>query len=425
MKQKFYYLLMIFCIQLLFSCSNKNNTDPFLGEWTSYDKDLRISKTDTAYQVEYLDKSGQVNSQYIASKVGDLLSYRDNGGIGRQIKIYVPVDTTKHNDSKGNPVLDYNDTLHIRLMTNGEGDFYKKFKTTVDNSLKGFAGAWKMRDRKLVDVYSTITIDSTSKGIQVAWQITSYQTDTTYASFNQNILNVPGAAIDGGTNVTYFKDCDCLTAGNDKYYRYNDNDAKLLGDWQSNDGATLKISKDGDYYLLRYHQNQGYTFDFLIKFQDNELKGGGLEPIRLLSPGVITLSDGGEIKMYNSSKFHDTYIRNIFQSSITSSTSSTSSNTSSSTTTTKSFSGNVGNLKTSYSLTWNSDGTIIGTYYYPNKPNTTYTLKGSDLGNGKIQLSEYTGSNVTANCYLTLQGNCYVGQMNNTDGRAFKMTMCQ
>ncbi len=91
----------------------------------------------------------------------------------------------------------------------------------------------------------------------------------------------------------------------------------------------------------------------------------------------------------------------------------------------KEYSGNVGKLATSYNLTWNLDGTIEGSYYYLNKPNIKYTLKGEDLGNGNIQLTEYTESNISANCKLTLEANCYVGRMNNTDGRILKMTMCQ
>jgi hypothetical protein len=100
-------------------------------------------------------------------------------------------------------------------------------------------------------------------------------------------------------------------------------------------------------------------------------------------------------------------------------------NSSSSIRSTKYFNGNVGKLEATYSLNWYSDGRISGTYSYPARPNTTYSLQGRDLGNGSIELTEYTGSNISANCTLSLQGNCYVGQMNNTDGRHLKMTMCE
>jgi hypothetical protein len=85
----------------------------------------------------------------------------------------------------------------------------------------------------------------------------------------------------------------------------------------------------------------------------------------------------------------------------------------------------TGKLKALYNLVWSQDGTIYGTYHYPRRPRIAYILKGKDLGNGTIQLTEYTGNNISATCTLSLQGNCYVGQMNNTNGRVLKMSMCQ
>lgn len=89
----------------------------------------------------------------------------------------------------------------------------------------------------------------------------------------------------------------------------------------------------------------------------------------------------------------------------------------------KSLKGNVGKLEAIYSLSWYSDGTINGTYKYTSRSNIEYTLQGRDLKNGNIELTEYTGSNISAKCNLTMQNNCYVGKMNNTDGRLLNMTM--
>jgi hypothetical protein len=92
---------------------------------------------------------------------------------------------------------------------------------------------------------------------------------------------------------------------------------------------------------------------------------------------------------------------------------------------TKSFNGHVGKLDAIYELNWYSDGTIEGIHNYPSRTYSQYTLKGIDLGNGNIELTEYTGSNISASCNLTLEGKCYTGQMNNTDGRQLNMTMCE
>jgi hypothetical protein len=91
---------------------------------------------------------------------------------------------------------------------------------------------------------------------------------------------------------------------------------------------------------------------------------------------------------------------------------------------TKSFKGNVGKLDVIYKLNWYSDGTIEGIYNYPSQANSQYTLKGKDLGNGNIELTEYTSSNISAKAILTLDGKCYTGQIKNTDGRQLTMTMC-
>ncbi len=421
MKRKINYLLMIFCVQLLFSCSHKNEIDSFIGEWTSYDRDIKISKQDSIYKIEFLDKSGQMLESYTAHKIVDLLSYRDNKEIGRQISVYIPVDTKKPNDKNGKPILDYTDSLNIRLIVTDDGDYYRKFKAKKEFGLKGFAGKWKTKTRK--DVYAIASIDSTSQGIQVTWIGQPDQPRTFIATFQKDLLNIPDFGVDGGLFASYFKDCDCITIGNDKYYRYDENDFKFLGHWTNKEGE-IKISKNGDYYLVRTHLYQDYTFDFLAKVNGNDLKqlfdeklkGATYTTITYLSPGIIS-DDGGKTKYFNSNKYSNDFDY--------SSNNSNYANQSSSTATSKSFSGNVGKMKALYFLNWNSDGTISGTYNYPSRPNVTYVLKGKDLGNGRIELTEYTGNNISAQCNLTLNGNCYVGKMNNTDGRVLSMTMCQ
>ena len=403
---------------------NNNNIDPFIGEWTSYDKDLKISIVDTLYHIEYFDKRRQMTQSYKGSKIGDLLSYRDNGGIGRQIQIYVPVNTKKANDEKGKPVLDYDDSLHIRLIISGDGDYYKKFTSVNENRLKGFAGTWKMKTKNFANFYAILNIDSTPEGIRVTDKYTPNQeAEVSIATFNQNILNIPAATIDGGQNATYFKDCDCITIENNKYYRYSENDFRFLGHFKNETGE-VHISKDGDYYLVSIDGDQDYTNTFLTTLKGNTLQepidkyaqGATYMTITYLSPGIIS-DDGGETKYYNTNKpsksLDNTHNPNVSPNNITQPAS------------VKSFSGKVGKLESIYNLQWNTNGTISGTYYYPKRPNTTYTLIGKDLGNGNIQLTEYTGNNISAHFNLYLQGSCYVGQINNTDGRVFNITMCQ
>lgn len=421
MKQQYKYFLYILCCQLIFSCATKNAPDPYIGEWVSFDKDLEISKIDTLYKIEYLDKSGKTIESFNAGKVVDLLSYRDNNGVGKQIKIYVPVDANK--SKEGNLVFDYNDSIHIRLIITGEGDFYKRFKSSNEHRLKGFSGTWKMEQGSFSKFRDVLKIDSTFNGIIVNWASTPGQAYDNDARFIGNLLNISQPAIDGGVNASYFSDCDCITIGDNKYFRYNESDELFLGHWTNKNGE-IRIAKNGDYYLVMTHQYQDYVFTFLTEANGNELKepmdkyaqGKTYTKISFISPGVIS-DNGGETKYYNSEKHSRNSDYSFSNSNNTNQVALSS--------TTKSLNGKVGKLDASYTLTWNSDGTISGTYYYPNKPNTKYTLLGKDLSGGKIQLTEYTGNNVSANCNLTLEGSCYIGQMNNTDGRNFKMTICQ
>ncbi len=91
----------------------------------------------------------------------------------------------------------------------------------------------------------------------------------------------------------------------------------------------------------------------------------------------------------------------------------------------KSYSGFVGRLKTLYSISWNTDGTITGTYYYPDRNAVKYILKGKKMTNGSIELTEFTNNIPSATCTLFPRDKCYMGTMINTDGRQLKMSMCE
>lgn len=86
--------------------------------------------------------------------------------------------------------------------------------------------------------------------------------------------------------------------------------------------------------------------------------------------------------------------------------------------------GQVGNLNANFSLSWGSDGHITGSYYYPDRNNTTYTLAGELMEDGRLLLTEFTNNLQTAACDLTWTNNCYTGQMRNNDGRVLPMQMC-
>jgi hypothetical protein len=89
------------------------------------------------------------------------------------------------------------------------------------------------------------------------------------------------------------------------------------------------------------------------------------------------------------------------------------------------YEGTVGKMKAVFSLDWQDDGTVTGTYAYPDRPGTVYTLRGKNAAEGELYLEEYTGDEFTARCYLgkviTDGVIIWRGEMRNSDGRAFPM----
>jgi RNA polymerase subunit RPABC4/transcription elongation factor Spt4 len=88
------------------------------------------------------------------------------------------------------------------------------------------------------------------------------------------------------------------------------------------------------------------------------------------------------------------------------------------------FTGRVGMLDANFILWWYPDSSIEGSYTYPSRDNSSYTLKGKELETGSILLTEYTNGVETAKCELKFQNGCYVGKMKNADGRTLNMFFC-
>lgn len=89
------------------------------------------------------------------------------------------------------------------------------------------------------------------------------------------------------------------------------------------------------------------------------------------------------------------------------------------------YSGAVGKLKANFSLDFHDDGSVSGTYSYPSRKGTVYRLSGSNPRQGELYLEEYTGTALSAKCYLSKRISegaiVWEGVMKNTDGREFNM----
>ena len=91
------------------------------------------------------------------------------------------------------------------------------------------------------------------------------------------------------------------------------------------------------------------------------------------------------------------------------------------------YEGRVGKWEANFSINFHEDGTVSGTYSYPRRPGVVYQLKGDNREQGKLNLNEFTGKNLTARCTLTKKNSesriIWEGLMFNTDGRGpFEMS---
>lgn len=93
------------------------------------------------------------------------------------------------------------------------------------------------------------------------------------------------------------------------------------------------------------------------------------------------------------------------------------------------YSGYVGRMDAEFRLAWHEDGTLSGSYHYPQRPDATYRLLGLNPAEGELFLAEYTGDRLTAKCLLhkRLEADAIVweGLMMNEDGRHFPMAFAR
>lgn len=89
------------------------------------------------------------------------------------------------------------------------------------------------------------------------------------------------------------------------------------------------------------------------------------------------------------------------------------------------YSGYVGKMNAEFSLYWNEDRSVQGSYQYPDRPGTIYRISGSNPREGELFLEEYTNRELTARCVLQkrIEADVIVweGVMLNLDGRRFPM----
>ena len=85
--------------------------------------------------------------------------------------------------------------------------------------------------------------------------------------------------------------------------------------------------------------------------------------------------------------------------------------------------GQVGKQAATFSIDWQADGVLSGSYFNDQSPSTIYRLTGVATAGGELRLVEFTRGHQSARCVLHLQGESYVGTMTNTDGQQHPMSL--
>lgn len=85
--------------------------------------------------------------------------------------------------------------------------------------------------------------------------------------------------------------------------------------------------------------------------------------------------------------------------------------------------GQVGKQTATFSIDWQPDGVLSGSYFNDQNPSTIYRLTGAANAGGELRLVEFTRGRQSARCVLQLQGDTYVGTMTNTDGQQYPMSL--
>ena len=85
------------------------------------------------------------------------------------------------------------------------------------------------------------------------------------------------------------------------------------------------------------------------------------------------------------------------------------------------YSGTVGKSQADFTLIWQDEGRLTGSYFHPKGKAIVYQLEGSNPSDGVLALRELTNGNLTANITLTKATQdgkiVWSGTMENTDGR--------
>lgn len=93
------------------------------------------------------------------------------------------------------------------------------------------------------------------------------------------------------------------------------------------------------------------------------------------------------------------------------------------------YSGSINNSGSTFSLSWNKNRTVTGSFYYNGMPNLIYTLSGTNFRDGEADIKVYDGTAVagTIKIYKNIGGNkvCWSGSFYQSDGATVPVSFCR
>lgn len=93
------------------------------------------------------------------------------------------------------------------------------------------------------------------------------------------------------------------------------------------------------------------------------------------------------------------------------------------------YSGSVGNSASTFTLSWNKNKTVTGSFYYNGSQNDVYTISGSNVPEGQASIDVFDGSRAigTMKLFKSISGNkiCWTGSYYQSGGGSAPVSLCR